>query len=164
MTIKEAELNFDCQCKKAIEDCKIKDEKKIKKMFLFGTVFFSIGLILLIIGLCLPKETYSFSKEEYLSFEAILLFTYASILMLISVILLLIAFIGNRNKDKVTVNFLPQIKNLYYNYLKCEDMEKDEKEFYKQKLEDIRYAELANAVRSAGDSTYTAIIFSSFIK
>ena len=58
--------------------------------------------------------------------------------------------------DNVSTSYYVQNKHLYLNYIKCTDMNDTDKEYYKQKLEDMRNAELVSAVESASKAAEAA--------
>lgn len=164
MTIIEAENQY---CRE-VENCREQHIKHAKKAILIwniiGAILIIVGLILTIIGFTTPPEITSWGYEELPSaaiFErvygiaAICLGTFFIILMNLS---------WRSSIKKGPRDFLPQIRNLYLNYLKCDDMGKDEKEFYKQKLEDIRNMELVNAIHRASTAASAAIMFSTLNK
>lgn len=122
------------------------------------------GYILIRIAENTPPEINIFGMEEEglaASFERL----FGKIMLILGPVFFLgTNLIGCIALKKGPRNFLPQIKNLYYNYLKCVDMDNYEKEFYKQKLEDIRNIELINAMHQSANVASSAIMFSSLRK
>lgn len=160
MTIIEAENQYKQEVANYIEQ----HQKKYQKAKFISII---IGSMLILIGIVLrcttPSEIDSLGYEDY---SAALFQEGCGIVLLvlgvvsISIISLLLHKFQKDGPD----NFLPQIKNLYFNYLKCEDMSKDGKDFYKEKLKDIRNMELVSAVHGAASSASSAIIFSTLMK
>lgn len=168
MTIKEAEEQYDWEVENHIE--KYKDRLKLTIY-----IFMIIGFILIILGIALrgiadtlPPEVWWEGTESEYETESDKAFFYnffgtmALIMGAIFLVVIVPSLYWTRNKGPK--NFLPQIKRLYFNYLKCEDMSRDYKEFYKQKLEDIRNMELVNAIHNASATASTAIMFSALRK
>lgn len=164
MTVKEAENQYYCE----VETCREQFTKNIKKEILIWDIILAalvvVGLILTIVGFTTPPEISS-SGYEYVSVAAIFERVCGiGALCLGSFLIIFTNLSFRRVKKQGPRNFLPQIRNLYLNYLKCDDMGIDEKEFYKQKLEDIRNLELVNAIHRASVSASAAIMFSSLCK
>ena len=170
MTIKEAENQYDWEVANSVAKSIEQHKKQMRKAF---TVWMSIGFILIIIGIVLilkgvtaPPEINFLGNEEE-PFWASMAKTFGGLILFYGVGASAIALCCKFKKKKPD-NFLPQIRNLYLNYLKCEDMSNDDKEYYIQKLEEIRNMELVNAVRSAASTASTAaataIMFSALNK
>ena len=165
MTIKEAENQYYHE----VENCREQHIMKAKKAILIwniiGSLLIVVGLILMIIGFTTPPEIDSFGYE-WEPIGALFEKAYGIVSLGLGVFFILLLNLGGRRAiKKGPRNFLPQIKNLYLNYLKCDDMSNDEKEFYKQKLENIRNMELVNAIQhSASVAASTAIMFSTLHK
>lgn len=160
MTIKEAENQYYCE----VENCRKQHIQQVKKAILIwniiGTVLIIVGFILVIIGYTTPPEVTSWGYES-VSTGALFERVYGIGAMCLGLFFIILMNISLRRAiTKGPRNFLPQIRNLYLNYLKCDDMGNDEKEFYKQKLEDIRNMELVGAIHSAS----AAIMFSTLRK
>lgn len=155
MTIIEAEKQYELD-KEMLEE---KFESKKFKLQIFGGILAAIliitGLVLFIVGAHKPPKISEYTGDvmENNFVENIvggICFGYGLL------IALLVMFSG-----KITgVNYLPANKNLYMNYIRCSDMDDCDKDFYKQKLEEIRWAELRHAISRAGG----AIMFSNIIK
>lgn len=160
MTIKDAEEQYNIEILSCREQY-LKHAKKAKLIWnIISAVLIITGIILTAIGFTTPPEIDSFGFEWepiWATFEkcygigAICLGVFFFVLMNI---------FWNKAIKNGPRNFIQQIKNLYLNYLECEDMNKDDKEFYKQKLEDIRNMELANAIHNASATVSAAIMFS----
>lgn len=160
MTIEQAENQYNLEVKNSIEQHKQQLSKLILIWTIISSVCILVGIILIVIGFSTPPEIDSLGFE-WDTTPAILskLFGFISLWIGLAFLLILIPFFL-KNKKLGPVSFLPQIKNLYLNYLACEDLSENEREFYKQKLEDIRNAELVKAIRSASATASTAILFS----
>ncbi len=165
MTIKEAEERFYYE----VEVCKQREIAKAKKKRLIcniiGAVLIIIGIVLTIFGFtATPKEVLSDRYEIHTigtTFERVggitAMFIGASIMLFMNIVVCIAIKRGQ-------IDLSPHIEALYLNYLKCEDMKPEYKEFYKQKLEGIRNANLVNAIRRASSATSSAIIFSTLYK
>lgn len=164
MTINEAEKQYSYEVSKCIEQHKNKLQKSKRIWFIIGSVLILIGIVLTIIGFTTPPEITSWGYESdsvATTFEKI----FGIMLLVLGVFFISIILpLLHREQEKGPQNFLPQIKNLYLNYLKCEDMNNDDKEFYKQKLEDIRNMELVNAIHQASAASSAAIMFNALHK
>jgi len=164
MTVLEAEHQYDLEVANYTEQCKKRIQKWITVWKVIGFVCILLGIVLTIIGFTLPREVDLFGYE-YESFTAIFLKIYGIGTLVFGVFILLVIIpILRKSQKKGPTSFLPQIKNLYFNYLKCEDMCSDDKEFYKQKLEDIRNMELVNAIHGASAAASVAIMYSAIKK
>lgn len=164
MTIKEAENQYY----REVKNCREQHIKRAKKAILIwnivGVILIVVGIILTIIGFITPPEITS-SGYESLPLGALFERTYGIIAMCLGTFFIILQNLSLRKAiKKGPKNFLPQIRTLYFNYLKCDDMSKDEKEFYMQKLEDIRNMEIINAIHSASTTASAAVIFSSLHK
>lgn len=160
MTVKEAECQYEREVaisrQQHISSC-----KKAQKIWnIISAVLIILGFILLIVGCSTPTEIDYFGNEWDTS-DAILEKMFGSILLFCGVIFIItINICAHKSIERGPKSFLPQIKNLYCNYLKCDDINQDDKEFYKQKLEDIRNAELVGAIHSASATASAAIMLS----
>ncbi len=162
MTIAEAERIYEWQVEKEIEWCKKRLRKRIKVFAVIAAVLFLVGMVLLIIGLTAPMEIDYFGNETRtigadmeIGFGAVLLG-----LGVLYVLPILFNYKALKNvPESLDLDLTLQIKNLYFNYLKCEDISQEEKEFYIQKLEDIRNNELVRAVHGASANASAAILF-----
>ncbi|MCM1367716.1 MAG: hypothetical protein NC184_02770 [Roseburia sp.] len=155
MTIQEAENIYNQDVANYIEQHEKACKKQSRIYIIIGAVLLLISLILIIIGFANKSDSIGiiFAKVYGIGTIPIGL-----------VFVLLLPKLIQKSIKKGPTSFLPQIKNLYFNYLKCEDMSKDEKDFYKEKLEDIRNMELVNAVHRASAAASTAIMFSTLKK
>lgn len=167
MTIKQAEEIFYSECKYLDNAHAEKVKRSIKGWKIIGIVLCIIGLTLTIIGLSLPLET-NYSGEKEPSILAYFLKLYGILSIFFSIFLPLIGVSSSNRAKKEGPNLLQPTRNLYLNYLKCEDMKQEDKMFYMQKLEELRNFELVSAMRSAGNavaaSTFSAIMFTSLKK
>ena len=89
-----------------------------------------------------------------------MLIIYGIILGIIGVSVLLYTFITTPKKlEKVEnepISYRLPNKHLYMNYLICTDMNDSYKEYYKQKLANMRYSELALSVDNATSAAAAA--------
>lgn len=164
MTIKEAENQYY----REVENCREQHIKHAKKAILIWNIICAVlivvGLILTIIGFTTPPEITSWGYES-LPIGALFERIYGIGAMCLGTFIIILMNLSWRKAIKRGPrDFLPQIRTLYLNYLKSDDMSKDEKEFYKQKLEDIRNMELVNAIHRASTAASAAIMFSSIPK
>lgn len=163
MTVDMAERRYisevDAYCEQFI--------KKTKKGRKVGNIIFSVllvsGIVMTIVGFVLPPERLYYG--EVISTAAIFLRIYGIIALCVSALFLpVLNVLFHKDLKRGPRNFLVQKKNLYFNYLKCEDMSDSDKEFYKQKLEDIRNMELVGAIHRSSDSVSAAILFATLKK
>ena len=164
MTINEAEQQYSLEVANCIEQHKKQIQKAKTISIIIDFCLILIGIVLTIVGYTTPPEVTSWGYESESSaaiFEKIFGITS---LVIGAVILLIIIPSLNKAQRKGPQNFLPQIKNLYFNYLKCEDMSDEDKDFYKQKLEDIRNMELVDAINRASTAASAAIMFNALHK
>lgn len=164
MTVKEAEEQYY----REVEDCREQHIKHAKKAILIwniiGAVLIVVGLILTIVGFTAPPDITSWGYES-VSIGAMFERVYGIAAMCAGAFFIILMNPSWRKIiKKGPTDFLPQVRNLYLNYLKCDDMSKDDKEFFKQKLEDIRNMELVNAIHRASAAASTAIMFSALRK
>lgn len=161
MTIKDAEEQYHIEVLSCREQY-LKHAKKAKFIWnIISAVLIITGIILAIVGFATPTEIDS-SGYEWEPIGATFEKCYGIGAICLGVFFfVLMNIFWNKAIKNGPRNFILQIKNLYLNYLKCEDMSKNDKEFYKQKLEDIRNMELINAIiHRASATTYAAIMFS----
>lgn len=167
MTINEAEQRYDLEVAYCIEQHKNELQKQMNVTGIVGAVLIVIGIVLLIIGFTTPPEITSWGYESE-PIEAMLEKIFGWISLVCGAFCLVMLPRLYKNQKKGPASFLPSIKNLYLNYLKCEDMDAPYKEFYKQKLEEIRHTELINAINNAATATTasitTAIMFNTLHK
>lgn len=164
MTIKQAENQYDLEVKNSIEQHKERLNKLILIWAIISSICILVGFVLIIIGFTTPPEIDSFGGEWDTSTAIITkLFGFMALSWGAIILLIIIPFLL-KNRKIGPASFLPQIENLYLNYLVCEDLSENEKEFYKQKLENIRNAKLVNALRHASATASTAILFSTLKK
>ena len=158
MIIAEAEELYKIEVAEYRKQHALGVRKSLKIWNIISVIILIIGIVLIIVGLSLPPKVDSFG--EYDSAGAIVSKYFGSAALIIGILFLLIF---NLSAKKTLKNgpqdFTEQVKNLYLNYLKCSDMSDTDKEFYVQKLEEIRNAELVSALRSAGLSASAALMF-----
>lgn len=53
---------------------------------------------------------------------------------------------------KAKADYLPAIKSLYQNYMRCVDMAPEDKEYYKELLSEIRHIEMTRSIKNAADA------------
>lgn len=150
MTIAEAEKQYNREIKQLKEDYKKSMSDNMCISAIIGGTLWLLAIIFFIMS--------SSSSDNGASIiVAVPSLVFGSILLAFA-----LHFLIEQNKEPK--NFLPQIKNLYLNYLQCEDLSADNKEFYKQKLEEIRHFELINAINNASLSAMSAILFTTLKK
>ena len=158
MTISEAEELYNLEIVERDRLC----ENSVKKTTIIGSIIgalmFVVGMILLIVGMTKPPII---DEDGFVFRDNYIEFIFGSMCCILSIAILAM-FIGVVPKCNTKKNrrYPQETKNLYMNYIRCVDMPESEKEFYKQKLEDIRNAELAKSMSSIS----TAIIFSNLHK
>lgn len=163
MIIAEAEELYEIEVTEYRKKHASAVKKSLKIWNIIGAVLLIIGTVLIIVGVSLPKEIYSYGTYD--STGAIVLKCLGPIALIWGGIpLIIMNLFGRKALKDGPKNFTAQIKSLYLNYLKCSDMSDTDKEFYKQKLEDIRNSELVNAIRNAGLSASAAIMFTAIKK
>ncbi len=150
MTIKEAEDQYFLE----VEKCREQREQHIKKVILIWNIILSVlivvGFILMIVGFTAPLETL-YGGYKVRASSAILKIYFGMFLLLIGVVFLLMAnLMWRKFMKRKPLACLPQMKNLYANYLDCDDMGADEKECYKQKLKEIKNLELTIGTNGTG--------------
>ena len=155
MTIVEAEKQYELE----VEELKVRCEQFKKKATVMGRF---IGIILIVIGVVLfivgaTKEPIVYEASGFVDNNNTLEYVFGALCLIWGVSAFFIVWQINKSAK---VNYLPANKNLYMNYIRCADMSEQDREFYKQKLEEIRMAELKRAVSNTG----AAIIFSQLIK
>ncbi len=150
MTIAEAERQYDHEIKQLKEDYKNKMGNYICISATVGGILWLLAIIFFIMS--------SSSSDNVISI------CLAVPSLAGGSIILILIYHFSKKQEKGPENFLPQIKNLYLNYLQCEDLSADNKEFYKQKLEEIRHFELINAINNASLSVMSAILFTTLKK
>ena len=149
MTIAEAEKQYFVEVENLRKQHELQIKKALKIWVIVCAVLIIVGIILMIIGYTTPPE-FIFDLKRF----------FGIMLLCLGAFLLLIGNLGARNGlKKGPQSFLAQTKNLYFNYLKCIDMNDSDKEFYKEKIEEIRHMELVNAIHSSAAATSAAILF-----
>ncbi len=163
MTIAEAENQYFVEVENLRKQHELQIKKALKIWDIVCAVLMVVGIILIIIGYTTPPEF--IFDEEIVSPEALFERLFGIMLLCLGAFLLLIGNLGARNGlKKGPQSFLAQTKNLYFNYLKCVDMNDSDKEFYKEKIEEIRHMELVNAIHSSAAATSAAILFTTLNK
>ena len=158
MIIAEAEELFKIEVAEYCKQKALGVRKSLKIWNIISVVILIIGIVLIIVGLSLPPKIDSFG--EYDSAGAIVSKLFGSIALIIGIIFLIsFNLCAKKTLQDGPRGYTTQVKNLYLNYLKCSDMSDTDKEFYVQKLEEIRNAELVSAIRSAGLSASAALMF-----
>lgn len=158
MTIAEAENLYNQE----IDQRRAQHTRSCKKAILIWNIvsitLIVVGIVLTIIGSFIPPEIDSTGFEWE---RGIYCMIAGIILLFIGTVWLITMNISYRKTmAKGPRDSLQQIKTLYYNYLKCDDMSQEHKEFYKIKLEDIRNMELVSAIHRASSVASAAIMFS----
>lgn len=169
MTIKQAQAKYRYEIEECYKKTKIEAKKSNKKMLIAGIVLLSIGIVLLIVGLVIPQEIDFFSDGSILTYrtgEAILAILFGSITIeigTIAFVLFIVSFITIK-KDKIKIDATPYIIELYLNYIRCEDLSPEDKEYYKQKLENYRAGNIARSMDSASAMAAAAMMYSAINK
>lgn len=159
MTIQEAEDIYRYEVEAAKREITLKRKRALSIWNIISFILILSGIVLTIVGFTLPRQ------ELYDGYEidapgALFAKIYGIGAMIVGVWFLIIFNISFRKAiQKGQIDFLPHVNKLYLNYLKCEDMKPEDKEFYRQKLEDIRNENLVNAINRASASTSAAIMF-----
>ena len=160
MTIFEAEKQFRCEVENHYKLTAQRAKKAMMIWSMIGVILIMIGIILAVIGFATPPEIDSLGFE-WTSTAALFEKVFGiGMICLGAFFTLFMNIMGHRAIKKGPQNFLPQIKNLYLNYLQCEDISNSDKEFFKQKLENIRTMELVNAINKASANASAAIMYS----
>lgn len=159
MTIVEAENQYFVEVENLRKQHELQTKKVRKIWNIICAVLIVVGIILAIIGYTTPLEIEEFPIGVI--FERV--YGICSICLGAFLLVILNVSFGNALK-KGPRSFLAQNKNLYFNYLKCVDMADSDKEFYKEKIEEIRHMELVNAIHSSAAAASAAILFTSLRK
>lgn len=164
MTIAEAENQYKTDVENARQWFIMRLKKSIKIWNSISIVLIVAGIVLTIIGFTTPPEIDSIGYES-LPAGALCERIFGIALLILGVFWLLIFNLSYKsNLKRGPKNFNEETKTLYLNYLKCSDMSDTDKEFYKQKLEEMRNSELVSAIRSAAASNASAIMFTTLRK
>lgn len=164
MTIAEAEKQYFVEVENLRKQHELQIKKARKIWDIICAVLIIVGIILIIIGYTTPPEINYFGQEE-VPFGAYMERGYGIFFICLGPFLLVILNVAFGNVlKKGPRSFLAQTKNLYFNYLKCVDMNDSDKEFYKEKIEEIRHMELVNAIHSSAAATSAAILFTTLNK
>ena len=155
MTIIEAEKQYELE----VEEWKARCEQFKRKASVIGRF---IGIILIIIGVVLfivgaTKSPIVYEASGFVDNNNTLEYVLGALCSVWGVVAI---FIGFQIKRTARVNYLQANKNLYMNYVRCTDMEEQDREYYRQKLKEIRMAELRKSISNAG----AAVLFSQLIK
>ena len=155
MTIIEAEKQYELD----VQELQARSEQVKRKTTAIGRVvgiiFVLIGIVLLIVGA--TKEPIVYEVSGFVDNNNTLEYAFGAMCLIWGIIAIVVSLYVKKN---IKINYLQANKNLYMNYIRCTDMSEQDREFYKQKLEEIRMAEIRRAVSNAG----AAIIFSQLIK
>ena len=172
MTINEAENIYFYEVEEAKKRETERANNALKKMLLIGNIIIFIlllvGIVLTVIGFTThPEEMLGGFKMDLIGTTFEKVFGIGAIVLGIFLILIIDVWSNIALRKAIKrgqINLIPYIKNLYQNYLRCEDIKPEDKEFYKQKLEDIRNIALTNAVHSAASTASAAILFTALYK
>lgn len=162
MTIKEAEQIYEWEVERHIEWRKKRAKKAICIRAIIAGIFLALGAFLIIKGInTLPEiyVDYFGNVHEDESYKAILCKLFGSWSLIMGAVFLALLLIAIFDRKKGPKDFTAQNRNLYYNYLKCEDMPQEHKEYYIQKLEEIRNDELVAAIHRGSADASAAILF-----
>lgn len=158
MIIAEAEELYKIEVAEYRKQHALGVRKSLKIWNIISVVVLIIGIVLIIVGLSLPPETDLLGTHD--SIGALMSKTFGSTALILGIFLLIFGSLcAKKTLQNGPRDYTTQVKNLYLNYLKCSDMSDTDKEFYVQKLEEIRNAELVSAIRSAGLSASAALMF-----
>ena len=183
MTIKEAENIYDHEMNKFHTSSINKIKQGRKKRRKIDLVLIIVGIIIFIAGFCVPKNKYLTHKvegyktieyyEDMESFFAIMVKILGVYFVVMGSSLLLINY-ATRNiacdLQKLRGSYwfyseeLALKKQLFLNYLRCEDITENQKAYCKQILEEIRYATMTSAIQRAAATTSATILLSSLRK
>lgn len=157
MTIKEANVIYDRDVKEHIDRHK-------KRTKIFMVIWAVSSIVLFLIGVFLINKSKTFPHDiilglEFESFEETLYYILgvgtiitAIAIVISSEICLIISLVrGPRS-------FAIQNKKLYYNYLLCEDLDKDRKEYYKLKIQEMVSSESVSRISSNMNPDITTAI------
>lgn len=164
MTIAEAENQYFVEVENLRKQHKLQTKKALKIWDIVCAVLITVGIILIIIGYTTPPVFDNVLDEEIVPVSAYVERSVGLGMMCFFAIFFLIAHSVFSTELKKGPNLFAQTKNLYFNYLKCVDMDDSDKKFYKEKLEEIRHIELINAIHSSAAATSSAILFSTMAK
>lgn len=164
MTIAEAEKRYFVEVEnlRKQHELQIKTSRKIWNII--SAVLMVVGIILTIIGYTTPPVFDNVLDDEIVPFGAYIERGIGLFMICFFAIFLFITHSVFSTILKKGPNSLAQTKNLYFNYLKCVDMNDSDKEFYKEKIEEIRHMELVNAIHSSAAATSAAILFTTLNK
>ena len=158
MTVKEAEEQYY----REVEEHRELHISHVKKMYIALSI---VGVLMLIVGIILTLIGFTSQGYKSESIGALLEKIFGITLLCVGAgIVLYINIYRITETKKGPKNFLPQLKNLYLNYLRCENMNDSDKEFYKQELENVRNMELVNAINTAAASISAAVMLSTLHK
>lgn len=160
MTIAEAERRYSVSVKNLRKQHELYTKRTLIIWDVIGAILMMIGIILIIIGYTISPV----SDVSFLSMDVFWVRILGILLLCLVVLLILLITVPCLHDLKKGPNFLAQTKNLYFNYLKCVDMNDSDKEFYKEKIEEIRHMELVNAIHSSAAATSAAILFTTLNK
>ncbi len=159
MTILETEGIYQAKVKRYKDSFKKKSKRVSIVIFVIACILSILGIILLIAGYAEPKEIDSFGFE-WESPDAIIEKMFGVIMLFFGIIAFILSFCGYISSKKDPENYLHLNKELWLDYIRCEDVSQADKEYFKQKLEDVRAAEIARSL----DKASAAVILTSLIK
>lgn len=150
MTIEEAHKQYEKEVQICIEEHNRSCEKNFVTSIIVGSILIVLGIILLVIGNSIPPEIASYG--EYETAGAILCKCFGTGLLVGGIPFLLLMPRSIRKKQKEgPKSFWVQNKRLLLNYLKCEDMNQEGKEHYRQELEEMKHLEVLMAINRASN-------------
>lgn len=160
MTVKEAEKKYTI-AKQLRYDTLVEKTAKSKKVFVCITlILLLLGIALLLIANSLPKYYDSVLKKECLSSDAEVCLIFGWMTLPAGLIFLVTLLIANRKPlEFQPKDFIAETKELYRDYIRCEDLSDEDKEYYRELLQEIRNAELI----ASNSSIATSVIMASFL-
>lgn len=163
MTTQEAWDIYEMEVEQKKETHKRTMKKYFISLLITGIIMLVLGIVLTKIGFSLPKKiTYHLkgTPDEYTSAydtsTAVSLKILGITLLFMCLFPILIATNYGSSLKKGPDNFLAENKRLYLNCLRSKDIDEDDIEYYKQKLENIRHIELLDEIRCAGATASSA--------
>ena len=157
MTLEKAWKIYERQVKQREMAYRQSILKSRRNWTIVGISIAIIGLIMLMIGYGLPLKANIISGEKERSLGAIFLILFGWLIPVSVAISFLIGIpASNRKLEEGAPNYLSESKSYYLNCLMAEDIDDDQKDYCKQKLEEIRHKELLYAIRNAANAANTA--------
>lgn len=163
MTIKEAENRYYEELAQCVDIYNKKIKKELTIWCVINFILIISGLILIIIGVSAPYTVDFLGYKSYPAYATYCKF-YGFVSLPLGSVLLLVIIPSYSKLKKKGPDIFPLVRFLYYDYLKCSDMSEEDKEYYKQRLEDFRYGELINSINNASSDISAVTLFSTLNK